>query len=79
MSAPTCERCGVSVAVTALFRAAPKGGPAHWQCRACIDVPPPADLLAVTDAVQLGVDPRSITGARVVDPADAPVQGDDRG
>ena len=66
MSSPVCERCGVSVATTALFRTAPQGGPAHWQCGACIDTPPCADLLAVTDAVQLGVDPRRMSGVEVV-------------
>lgn len=75
-----CDVCGGHMkTVGALHRTGPrgKGCNPHWQCGACIKTPPSRTVLAVTDAVQLGVDPRTLDGLHVVGAAaDLPVQGE---
>ena len=65
-----CEVCGGHMkTVGALHRTGPqgKGCDPHWQCGACVTAPVSASVLAVTDAVQLGVDPRSLEGVHVAE------------
>lgn len=61
-----CEVCGVHVSVTAMHRANPKGEKGRWRCAPHLGKPVEAGVLAITDAVQLGVDPRTL-GAQVVE------------
>lgn len=52
--------------VTALHRANPKGEKGRWRCEPHLDTAPDPEVLKVTDAVQLGVDPRTLPNVRVV-------------
>lgn len=57
-----CEVCGVSGSVAAMHRANPKGEKGRWRCESCLGRPVDPAVLRVTDAVQLGVDPRTLDG-----------------
>ncbi len=61
-----CEACGISGSVTAMHRANPKGEKGRWRCAPCLGRPVARGVLAITDAVQLGVDPHSL-GATVIE------------
>lgn len=60
-----CEVCGVHMSVTALHRANPTGESGRWRCAPCLGRPIDPRVLVVTDAVQLGVDPRSLPDVHV--------------
>lgn len=47
-----CEICktGMTAGVT-LYRTNPKGSPAIWRCRVCVDVPPDMDLEQLAKAL----------------------------
>lgn len=62
-----CEKCGIKGSITPMFRANPKGEKGRWRCESCMTEPVDATVLAVTDAVQLGVDPRSLPVRVVTD------------
>lgn len=66
---PRCERCGVSVGVTALHRTGSRGRGCDplWRCGACVGHAIDPTILAITDAVQLGVDPRTLHNVTAVD------------
>lgn len=44
-----CEVCGVPGSQTPMYRANPKGETGRWRCESCLDTPPDAGVLAVTD------------------------------
>jgi hypothetical protein len=64
-----CEVCGIHMSVTALHRANPTGEKARWRCAPHLGRSVDPTILAVTDAMQLGVDPAALPDVTVVAPS----------
>lgn len=65
-----CEVCGVRMLDGhPLFRTGPKGKGCdpHWRCEPCVGEPISPTVLAITDAITLGVDPHSLDGVEVIE------------
>lgn len=55
-----CEVCREKPQV--LHRANAKGEKGRWRCEGCLDVPPPEDVLGVTDAIVVANHEANLSG-----------------